>query len=80
MGAVQRRGNPVRLVIALSVAAALAIFLVFQAVAGNRTPSLNPSLLACHRGSVSVSGYVLSPVRGDPHAASHVRSRRHREG
>ena len=75
MGAVQRRGNPVRLVIALSVAAALAIFLVFQAVAGNRTPSLNPSQLAGHRGSVSVSGYVLSPVRGDPHAAGGLRFR-----
>ena len=75
MGAVQRRGNPVRLVIALSVAAALAIFLVFQAVAGNRTPSLNPSQLAGHRGSVSVSGYVLSPVKGDPHAAGGLRFR-----
>ena len=62
-----------RLVIALSVAAALAIFLVFQAVAGNRTPSLTPSQLAGHRGAVSVSGYVLGPVSGDPHASSGMR-------
>ena len=62
-----------RLVIALSVAAALAIFLVFQAVAGSRTPSLKPSQLAGHRGTVSVSGYVLAPVKGDPHAKAGMR-------
>lgn len=64
-----------RLVIALSVAAALAIFLVFQAVAGNRTPSLTPSQLAGHTGAVSVSGYVLGPVTGDPHTSNGMRFR-----
>ena len=58
-----------RLVIALSVAAALAIFLVYNAIAGGATPSLKPSQLAGHEGKVSVSGYVLGPVRGDPHGA-----------
>ena len=69
----QRRGNPVRLVLALSVAAALAVFLVYTAFAGNTTPSLKPSQLAGHRGTLSVSGYVLGPVKGDPHAASGLR-------
>jgi cytochrome c-type biogenesis protein CcmE len=69
----QRRGNPVRLVIALSVAAALAVFLVYTAFAGNTTPSLKPSQLAGHRGTLSVSGYVLGPVKGDPHAAGGLR-------
>jgi cytochrome c-type biogenesis protein CcmE len=64
----QRRGNPVRLVIALSVAAALAIFLLYTSFAGGATPSLKPSQLPGHKGKVAVSGYVLGPVRGDPHA------------
>jgi len=63
----------VRLVIALSVAAALAVFLVYTAFAGNTTPSLKPSQLAGHRGTLSVSGYVLGPVKGDPHAAGGLR-------
>ena len=62
-----------RLVIALSVAAALAVFLVYTAFAGNTTPSLKPSQLAGHRGTLSVSGYVLGPVKGDPHAAGGLR-------
>jgi cytochrome c-type biogenesis protein CcmE len=66
---VQRRGNPVRLVIALSVAAALATFLLYTSFAGGATPSLKPSQLAGHTGKVSVSGYVLGPVSGDPHGA-----------
>jgi cytochrome c-type biogenesis protein CcmE len=63
----QRRGNPVRLVIALSVAAALAIFLLYTSFAGGATPSLKPSQLPGHKGKLAVSGYVLGPVRGDPH-------------
>jgi cytochrome c-type biogenesis protein CcmE len=72
---VQRRGNPVRLVVALSVAAALAIFLVYTALAGGATPSLKPSQLAGHKGKLAVSGYVLGPVRGDPHSAAGLRFR-----
>ncbi|HEX6489813.1 MAG TPA: cytochrome c maturation protein CcmE [Gaiellaceae bacterium] len=69
----QQRGNPVRLVIALSVAAALAVFLLYTSLAGGvATPSLSPSQLAGHRGSVAVSGYVLS-VMGDPHSAGGYR-------
>jgi cytochrome c-type biogenesis protein CcmE len=65
----------VRLVIALSVAAALAVFLLYTSFAGGATPSLRPSQLAGHRGGVSVSGYVLRPVTGDPHSAGGLRFR-----
>ena len=50
-----------RLVIALSVAAALAVFLLYTSFAGGATPSLKPSQLAGHKGKLSVSGYVLAP-------------------
>jgi cytochrome c-type biogenesis protein CcmE len=63
----------VRLVIALSVAAALAVFLLYTSFAGGATPSLKPSQLKGHRGTLSVSGYVLAPVRGDPHTAGGLR-------
>jgi cytochrome c-type biogenesis protein CcmE len=65
----------VRLVIALSVAAALAVFLLYTSFAGGATPSLRPSQLAGHRGGASVSGYVLGPVIGDPHSAGGLRFR-----
>jgi cytochrome c-type biogenesis protein CcmE len=65
----------VRLVIALSVAASLAVFLIYVAIAGGATPSLKPSQLAGHRGKVAVSGYVVGPVKGDPHAAPGLRFR-----
>jgi len=60
-------------VIALSVAAALAVFLLYTSFAGGATPSLKPSQLAGHRGKLSVSGYVLGPVTGDPHTAAGLR-------
>ena len=62
-----------RLVIALSVAAALAVFLLYTSFAGGATPSLKPSQLAGHRGKLSVSGYVLGPVKGDPHTTGGLR-------
>jgi cytochrome c-type biogenesis protein CcmE len=65
----------VRLVIALSIAAALAIFLLYTSFAGGATPSLKPSQLEGHKGHVNVSGYVLGPVSGDPHAAAGLRFR-----
>ena len=57
------RRSPVRLVIALSIAAALAIFLVYTALAGG-TPSLRPSQLAGHDGRVSVAGKVVGQPTG----------------
>jgi len=62
---VRRKGNPARLVVALSVAAGLAAFLVYTAVAGNGTPSLRPSQLAGHTERVSLAGKVVGPIRGD---------------
>ena len=60
-----RRRSPVRLVVALSVAAVLAIFLLYTSIAGGGTPSLRPSQLAGRDGKVSLAGLVLAPVRGD---------------
>jgi cytochrome c-type biogenesis protein CcmE len=66
---VVRRGNAVRLTIALSVAATLAVFLVYTALAGGGTPSIQPSALGKHRGEVNLEGVVVGPVRGDAHAS-----------
>jgi cytochrome c-type biogenesis protein CcmE len=65
---VARRRSPVRLVVALSVAAVLAIFLLYTSIAGGGTPSLRPSQLAGRDGKVSLAGLVLAPVRGDARA------------
>ena len=64
-----------RLVIALSVAAALAIFLLYTSFAGGATPSLKPSQLRGHHGHVAISGYVLAPVTGDAHSPGGMRFR-----
>jgi cytochrome c-type biogenesis protein CcmE len=64
---VAKRRNPARLVIALSVAAVLAVFLLYTSIAGGGTPSYSPSELAGKTGRVAVSGHVLGPVRGDAH-------------
>jgi cytochrome c-type biogenesis protein CcmE len=66
---VARRGNPARLVIALSVAAVLAVFLLYTSIAGGGTPSLRPSQLAGHSGRVSLMGQVIGTPAGDAHAA-----------
>lgn len=58
-----------RLVVALSVAAALAVFLLYTSIAGGSTPSLRPSQLADHSGKVSLAGLVLGPVRGDEYGS-----------
>lgn len=62
----KNHGNPVRLVIALSVAATLAVFLLYTSLAGGGTPSLRPSQLAGHSGQVTLAGRVIGPIRGDP--------------
>jgi cytochrome c-type biogenesis protein CcmE len=53
------------LVIALSVAAALAVFLLYSSFAGGATPSVQPSELAQHDGRVVLGGEVVGPVRGN---------------
>ena len=67
--------SPARLVVALAVAAVLAVFLLYTAVAGNSTPTLTPSQLAAHSGKLSVVGTVVGPIRGDSHGAGGLRFR-----
>jgi cytochrome c-type biogenesis protein CcmE len=61
---VAKRRNPVRLVVALSVAAVLAIFLIWTSLAGG-TPSLQPSELDGTSGEVGLAGVVVGPIDGD---------------
>jgi cytochrome c-type biogenesis protein CcmE len=61
--------------VALSVAAALAIFLLYTAIAGQGTATIKPSQLSSHVGKVQVVGMVVGPLRGDSYAASGVRFR-----
>ena len=71
-----RKRSPARLVIALSVAAVLAVFLLYTSIAGGSTPSVRPSQLAAHSGKVSLAGRVVGPVTGDAHAGGlHFRLR-----
>ena len=60
-----RRRNPARLVIALSVAAVLAIFLVYTSFASSSTPAVQPSELAQHDGAVQLGGTVVGRPAGD---------------
>jgi cytochrome c-type biogenesis protein CcmE len=61
---VARRRNPARLVVALSIAILLAVFLVYTSLAGGSTPSLQPSQLADHHGTVNLAGRVVGTPRG----------------
>jgi cytochrome c-type biogenesis protein CcmE len=56
-------------VIALSVAAALAVFILYTAVVGGATTQLSPSSLAGHTGHVALVGAVVGRVTGDAHAS-----------
>ena len=67
--------SPARLVVALSVAAVLAIFLVYTAIAGGGTPSVKPSELAGHTGRVSLVGKVVGRVTGQSHSTAGMRFR-----
>ena len=62
-----------RLVIALSVAAVLAVFLLYVSIAGGRTAQLKPSELAGHTGTVSLVGKVVGPVHGAGYASGGMR-------
>jgi cytochrome c-type biogenesis protein CcmE len=56
-------------VIALSVAAVLAIFLLYTSLAGGGTPSVSPSELGTKTGEVALAGRVVGTPTGDPHGA-----------
>jgi cytochrome c-type biogenesis protein CcmE len=66
---VARTSSPARLVIALSIAAVLAVFLVYTSLAGSGTPSVSPSELAAKTGKVSLAGKVVGTPSGDPHGS-----------
>lgn len=64
-----RKRNPARLVVALSVAAVLAVFLLYTSIAGGGTPAVAPSELDEHPGkTVSLGGRVVGRPTGDAHA------------
>jgi cytochrome c-type biogenesis protein CcmE len=69
----RRTRNPARLIVALAVAGVLAIFLLYTAMGGNSTPLLQPSNLAGHTGTVSLTGKVVGPIAGDAHTAGGLR-------
>ena len=62
-----RTSSPARLVIALSIAAVLAVFLVYTSINGGGTPSVSPSELAAKTGEVALAGKVVGTPTGDPH-------------
>jgi cytochrome c-type biogenesis protein CcmE len=64
---VARKRSPARLIIALSIAAVLAVFLLYTSIAGGGTPSVQPSELTAAAGRVSLAGTVVGPVTGDAH-------------
>ncbi|MEX2211490.1 MAG: cytochrome c maturation protein CcmE [Gaiellaceae bacterium] len=58
-----RRSSPARLVVALSVAGLLAVFLLYTSIAGGGTASLQPSELAGRAGKVQLAGQVVGPIQ-----------------
>lgn len=66
-----------RLLVAVSVAAALAVFLLYTVVAGGATQSLRPSQLRTgdYQGKrIQLAGVVVpGSISGDPHAPSGMR-------
>ena len=59
--------------IALSVAGALAVFVVYTALAGNGVAQLTPSTVHGHRGDVTLVGSVVGPVSGDAYGKGGLR-------
>ena len=59
--------------VALAVAAVLAVFLLYTAVAGHSTPTLTPSQVQGKSGTLAIVGTVVAPVRGDSHAPGGLR-------
>lgn len=64
-----RRRNPARLVIAVSIAAVLAVFLLYTSIAGGGTPSLSPSELGAQAGVVTLAGRVQPGYAGDSYGS-----------
>jgi cytochrome c-type biogenesis protein CcmE len=66
---VARRGSPARLIVALSVAAVLAVFLLYASIAGGGLAAIAPSELDGRTDKVSLGGKVVGPIRGDAHGS-----------
>ena len=62
-----RKRSPARLVIAVSVAMLLAVFLLYTSIAGGGTLQLKPSEVAGHTGVVSLTGKLVAKPTGDAH-------------
>ncbi len=62
-----RKRSPARLVIAVSVAMLLAVFLLYTSIAGGGTLQLKPSELAGHAGVVSLTGKLVGKPTGNAH-------------
>ena len=62
-----RKQSPARLIVALSVAACLAIFLLYTSIAGGGTAAIQPSQLENRTDKVQLGGRVVGPVTGDAH-------------
>jgi cytochrome c-type biogenesis protein CcmE len=60
-------------VIALSVAAALAVFVVYTALAGNGVAQLTPSSVAGHTGDVTLVGAVVGKTSGNSYERGGLR-------
>ncbi len=63
-----RTRNPARLILALSVAGVLAVFLVYVAIAGGGTPQLQPSELRGRTGEVVLTGKGRAEARSSSSA------------
>jgi cytochrome c-type biogenesis protein CcmE len=61
------------LIIALSVASVLAVFLLYTSLAGSATPSLTPRSVVGHGGEVTIAGAAIGPLSGDAHGSSGLR-------
>ena len=55
--------------VALSIAAALAIFLLYTSIAGGGTSTIKPSELHGRTKQVQLVGEVVGPVKGDSYKA-----------
>jgi cytochrome c-type biogenesis protein CcmE len=57
------------LIIALSVASVLAVFLLYTSLGGSATPSLTPRSVIGHAGEVTIAGAAVGPITGDAHGS-----------
>jgi cytochrome c-type biogenesis protein CcmE len=67
--------SPARLIVALSIAAALAVFLLYTAIAGQGTATIKPSQLSDNHGRVQIVGNVVGPITGDSYGPGGQRFR-----